>query len=628
MSTSEPPTSSTIFYQSLEPDEIRLLRVEPGDSDVISCQLHNVKLATNPDFWALSYVWGPREDPRTVLINGSPFLVTINLYHALVEYRRQFLGKSEKNASTYIWIDAICINQDDLLEKAIQVPRMTYIYGRCEHVLAWLGPVNDEESGNIRKLAAKLNEFEFPTDSSSKARTTDSRIDAFRDSGHSDQQAAAEVECVRQALKTIGRRPWFRRIWIIQEAVLAQQPPILLCGPHIMGYDIFFRTWVNMLNPDHDGQLLYTFANDPVRYMAVEGVYKKILQNRRKIPLSEATANKERQCASDILELFNETTDLGATIPHDRLYALLGLVDCNPLPTALQPDYQKEFQRLCHDFTVFVLEKAQDVRVLNLGTLGNLADVPSWTPDLRNNWMARANIKSCPGKCYHLSADGQVLTMPAIILGRCISVSSPLHPDPTTQSVPLSGFMEFDRVIIQVASAIRNKTRMEVMAEWLRPHLANLYSEERLDQDPSIEQRVMMAYTCMVHNQPLGALGLRFGSKEQLEGADGMVRNPNFQEALVGHSTFVLQDGTAGDVVGRDTSASVGDALCVFPGISNACLIRPREDGKCRLVGQASLWKFIGANLPGDLLESYRLSFVDAHHSRESKHEVRQVSLI
>ncbi|KAF5017067.1 hypothetical protein F66182_11059, partial [Fusarium sp. NRRL 66182] len=419
-------------YQCLDPNALRLLHVKPGDSDLIHMELSNVDLGTHPRFWALSYVWGSRENPANVVINDAVFSVTRNLYYALQEYRSQFAKDDTSTARLLLWVDAICINQLDNAEKSIQVPRMSNIYGRCERVLAWLGPVEPEERDDVQKLADKLKDFASPTDAESQSVAEDNRITAFRKSAGSSQQAAVDVETVRRALRSIGHRPWFRRIWILQEAVLAKQQPLLLCGSCEIGYEIFFKTWVMMLDPSHDGQLLHTFmAENPVRFQAIELVYKQMLHERHQGEAMSENAQK-RQCAVDTLNLLNETTELEATVAHDRLYALLGLLSCNPLPSALQPDYAKPFEKLCHEFTVFILEQTQDIRVLNLGTLGNLRTVPSWTPDLRNSWMARVNITPCPGKYFRVSPCRQFLEMPTIVLGRCVSIYTPVRLDPAS----------------------------------------------------------------------------------------------------------------------------------------------------------------------------------------------------
>ncbi|KAF4436095.1 het-6-heterokaryon incompatibility [Fusarium acutatum] len=617
-------------YQPLKSDELRLLQVKPGDTDLICVQLKTVKSRTSQRFWALSYVWGARKNPATILLNDHPFSITRNLYNALYQYRRHaFDGYDSEKAM--LWVDAICINQDDQVEKSIQVPRMSEIYGQCERVLAWLGPADSDEESHVSRLAERLKHFHAPAGSTSQDLSEDDRIKAFMSSGRSDERAAIEVESVRKALRSIGHRPWFRRIWILQEAVLAKKQPILLCGAYELGYETFFKIWVLMLNPSEDGQLLYSFmAENPVRFKAIELVYKKILKARsEKTPEQEkGSMNQEKQCALDIVKLLNETTELEATVAHDRLYALIGLLACDPLPSALQPDYTQSFEGLCYKFTMFILQQTQDIRVLNLGTAGNLLSVPSWTPDLRNSWTARSNLTPSPGKCFDVSEDGKILSMPAIILGHCVSVCKPVTPDPDSGLVSSAKFLQFDEAIVKVAAAIRRVTRVEVMTEWFTFHLSDIYTEDRLTQNPIIVQRVMMAYVCMVHNQPLSSLGTRFGTEEQLQGAYGLVTDPIFQQSMVGCSNFVLQDGTAGQLVHGDTVAEVGDAICVFPGLSTLFLIRRNEDGKCRILGQVSKWENIGASLPASQLESYRRSFEAAHSGRETENGVRMVSLV
>ncbi|CVL08530.1 related to het-6-heterokaryon incompatibility protein [Fusarium proliferatum] len=617
-------------YEPLNSDELRLLRVEPGDTDVIRVELRTIKSRTSQRFWALSYVWGARENPATILLNDEPFSITRNLYNALYQYRRHgFQGYDTEKAM--LWVDAICINQNDQVEKSIQVPRMSEIYGQCERVLAWLGPVDSDEESNVGRLAEKLKDFQSTADSMSQDLTEDDRITEYMESGRSDETAAIDVESVRKALRSIGHRPWFRRIWILQEAVLAKKQPILLCGAYELGYEIFFKTWVLMLNPSEDGQLLYSFmAENPVRFKAIELVYKNILQARSENSPEEAkgAVSHEKQCALDIVKLLNETTELEATVAHDRLYALIGLLACDPLPPALQPDYTQSFAELCYKFTMFVLEQTQDIRVLNLGTVGSFSSVASWTPDLRNSWTARSNLTPSPGKWFNISEDGKTLTMPAIVIGQCVSACKPLTPDPDTGIVSPAAFLQFDEAVVKVAAAIRRVTRMEVMTEWFKFHLADIYTEERLTQNPSIVQRVMMAYVCMVHNQPLSSLGTRFGTNEQLQGAYGMVTDPIFQQSLVGCSNFVLQDGTVGQLLHGDAVAAVGDAICAFPGLSTLFFIRKSEDGKCKIVGQVSKWENIGAGLPAEQIESYRQLFQGGRQGRKPNDKDQIIRLI
>ncbi|EEU41553.1 uncharacterized protein NECHADRAFT_87741 [Fusarium vanettenii 77-13-4] len=587
-------------YEPLLSDEIRLLSVAPGDSELITCELIHVRLDSKLKFWALSYVWGAPENPPLIEVNGCSFVVTRNLYHALHEYRRQFVGCDGDTNGAFIWIDAICIDQTNHREKAIQVPRMSEIYGRCEHVLAWLGPVDDAKQDTVCELAQRLEQFGGRADSPSDGNFADSQISSFRESSYTSTEAAEEVQRLRQTLIDIGSRTWFRRVWILQEAVLSQKPPILLCGPHVFGYDIFFRTWVRLLDPSIDGQLLITFlARSPVRFKAVEGIYQKILNTRPNREKGDQKEN-ERQCALDILQLIGESTELKATVPHDYIYGLLGLLDCNPLPEALFPDYTKPFEDLYHRFTAFILAETRDPRVLNLGGVGGLE-----------------------GACISLSEDRKVLTMPAILVGRCVSVFGPILPDPTTGTIASSVFLDCDKAIIQPAAAIIQATRVHVMRQWFRYHLADIFTVQRLEKDPTIEQSFLMAYSCMVQSQPIEEYSNYFNSQRQLQGADGLARDRDLQTFMLGHGLFVLHNGITGDLARKDVSAAIGDAVCVFPGLSTPFVLRQQENGSFRVISQAAFWKYPGTDIREDALEEYRQSFVDAHHKRPSKHEVR-----
>lgn len=105
-------------------DEIRILHVQPlADGKVASptrspiiCSLETVSLNNTPDYVALSYTWGPpHQNPlHTIHLEETTFPVTESLYTALQHLR----PCSASDAALRIWIDAVCINQSDNLEKA------------------------------------------------------------------------------------------------------------------------------------------------------------------------------------------------------------------------------------------------------------------------------------------------------------------------------------------------------------------------------------------------------------------------------------------------------------------------------------------------------------------------------
>ncbi|KAJ8118221.1 hypothetical protein ONZ43_g4038 [Nemania bipapillata] len=128
-------------YRQLADNDIRLLIVLPGNG-TLECRLHQMPLAKEPVFRALSYVWGSSGEMEEILLEGEPFKVTRNLYEALYQLRTEQPGPSLElgDPGDYFWIDAICLNQEDVEEKSLQVPRMMEIYQAACVVLIWLGP--------------------------------------------------------------------------------------------------------------------------------------------------------------------------------------------------------------------------------------------------------------------------------------------------------------------------------------------------------------------------------------------------------------------------------------------------------------------------------------------------------
>ena len=188
----------------------RLLIVQPGKGDEpIQCSLQEMDIDDPPKYTALSYTWGAMDGSRKIDVDGHDFPVTDNLWHALWHIRPQ-------DWPLTIWIDALCINQQDLDERNRIVRRMKDIYERSEHILAWLGPESKDGAvalltvANIYEHFSKL-EDKFGTKEAALKHMLDHRSWA----GEEHAQAA---EKQWWALNTLFNRTWFHRIWIVQEA--------------------------------------------------------------------------------------------------------------------------------------------------------------------------------------------------------------------------------------------------------------------------------------------------------------------------------------------------------------------------------------------------------------------------
>jgi hypothetical protein len=130
-------------------------------------------------------------------------------------------GCSQQDVTRVLWIDAICINQEDSKEKSEQVMLMSEIYRNAGTVQIWLGPENEFIAAGMRVLS-------FLAGGEDTALETP--LIPWKDSGFSDR----EVE----GLKDILDRPWFERVWVVQEAALSNRATLSI-GHQSLSWDEF-----------------------------------------------------------------------------------------------------------------------------------------------------------------------------------------------------------------------------------------------------------------------------------------------------------------------------------------------------------------------------------------------------
>jgi len=173
------------------------------------------------DFAALSYVWGSEHNRRNILLNGAIVSVTANLGTAL-----RTLAKSGEFHDHYkLWIDAICINQADEIERASEVGRMRHIYSGSWAVVAWLG--ESDARGGMREA------FQFLRNLASLS---------------SEEQSLSHIMIERLwfisrdlffALHEMMTREYWSRLWIVQEIVMGASSTVLRCGNDLLDWKTF-----------------------------------------------------------------------------------------------------------------------------------------------------------------------------------------------------------------------------------------------------------------------------------------------------------------------------------------------------------------------------------------------------
>ena len=204
------------LYESLDTrrTQFRRLILLPGESgdfyDPLFGTLEMVWSDEAPEYEALSYVWGPTSPAKRMVLNGKEINMTPNLDSAL----RQLRWPGSKRL---LWVDALCINQDDLEEKAHQIKLMGFIYALASGVLVWLGPGTDETDAVMRSIE-KFDKANWST--------YDFQVNFME----------------------LLYRPWFTRTWVVQEFVMGWNPkenPKIGCGSIWVHWISFFTAWAH-----------------------------------------------------------------------------------------------------------------------------------------------------------------------------------------------------------------------------------------------------------------------------------------------------------------------------------------------------------------------------------------------
>lgn len=112
---------------------IRILTLLPGQwSSSICCLLNEAALDDNITYEAISYAWGNQNDRTTIILENVKTEIPSSLETALRHLRHS-------TKALQLWADAVCINQQDLDEKAHQISMMSDIFRRCKSTYIWLG---------------------------------------------------------------------------------------------------------------------------------------------------------------------------------------------------------------------------------------------------------------------------------------------------------------------------------------------------------------------------------------------------------------------------------------------------------------------------------------------------------
>ena len=438
--------SQTYQYLPMKADrELRLLYLEPGSSTSrLSCSLRIVPLSKTPFYEALSYTWGKPVFPASMKCSPSGQLcITENLSVALVHLRL-------KDRIRVLWVDAICINQQDIVERSQQVSLMRDIYEGAGHVIVWLG----KDNGNAKMAFEKIQDDVTITDEVWKP----GMFVVLRRNNQQEGEAA---------LDNLLKRGWFQRIWVIQELVCAGKATIM-CGDQSMEWESFLSFTGRIYEARNYKRVA---LNDPVY---------NLTQMRRE--------NEQRRLGkqSSLLYLLSAFRSCEASDPRDKIFALVGIADQQTIAPCT-PDYSKDVSEIYRDLAshLIITERNADILAFCVAPhQGQYVPLPSWVPDWSRPQINIASPRSMPG-AYTASAgtsckgriDSNTLSLDGVMLNRIVR---------------LEGGQESYEIFKQS----RNYAQRDLTA-YVRTLVANVGENHRL------ERQQLLLFCKLYHDDPL-----------------------------------------------------------------------------------------------------------------------------
>ncbi|KKY36372.1 putative ankyrin and het domain protein [Diaporthe ampelina] len=223
---------------------IRRVKLHPGtfeEAIVVSLEVVPFSEDQRPEYEALSYVWGSAEQPEIVRVDetyGLAISATRNLATAL-----KYLRRADEPRT--LWIDALCINQTDEVEKGPQVAMMGDIYRHATRVVVWLGPEADNSDMIFAKMAYLGSQIQV--DFTGKVEI--GLAEGATELGLADPSKPVYFWVEEfDALVHLFSRAWFSRLWIRQEIHLASPAAVITCGHSQVPWPVFLRAFALIIH--------------------------------------------------------------------------------------------------------------------------------------------------------------------------------------------------------------------------------------------------------------------------------------------------------------------------------------------------------------------------------------------
>lgn len=356
-------------YESLRNarEDTRIVTILPGTfNDPIKCKLETVRLEEQPGTSsieeALSYVCGDPKSLSPITLDGRSISITTNLESAL-RYLRY------KDQPRKMWIDALSINQADNNEKSNQIALMRQIFRGAKVVIVWLGT---SESGEL--AFEMFRELVADPDQHLDLAITPHLNARLMDRSH--------VE----ALLQIGDNELWRRLWIVQECVMAQKLEFICSSNSIDGTTLLEALGhITRHGRSCCSNLIHAKDDHPLRpFFTSDGNVKgRDVKNYREL---FSTSDIELLDAMGTYRLQKTYDD------RDKIYGLLGLAT-GLYKDFIEADYSLTVEQVYEEAAIRFIRRTATFDLLSHIVNSTDESLPSWIVDWRTPWAAIASIR-------------------------------------------------------------------------------------------------------------------------------------------------------------------------------------------------------------------------------------------
>ncbi|KAK0254812.1 hypothetical protein LTR12_001921 [Friedmanniomyces endolithicus] len=338
----------------------------PPNAGCVQCLLHHIPFDHDtPEYETLSYCWGTSSDVRTISCNRQRLRVTQTLHRAM--HALLTPGKSR-----LVWIDQLCINQHDDAEKTQQVSIMRDIYQRSSLTIAWLGSADYHTNAALK--AAHRIAMAMTSDTVVKtlkethggpwsAHSMDTFVE-YRDGWGDAKPSRSEWT----ALSVLLGRPWFARMWVLQEVGVSGRV-VVRCGEAQVDFD----------------ELMWAVS---IAMLATAGRKRQVALGRGNVKqlmfLSSLRQAEPSDASLGLLRLIEAAQSFGATDPRDKFFALYGLTITNLPALGLGADYSLPADWVYMQTVSTLMKESDSLQLLELVNKPSKRSplLPSWVPSL------------------------------------------------------------------------------------------------------------------------------------------------------------------------------------------------------------------------------------------------------